>query len=118
MSEFYRHPDTADGLLGKCKACTRVDVRTNRAKRRDYYNEYDKARGRKRRKRRDLKKEKCRRATRAAIKRGELTAPACCQRCGAKDALEIHHINYDFPLWVLFLCRKCHANEHSIEGAL
>lgn len=34
----------ADGLLGKCKECTRKDARENRFARNDYYKEFDKKR--------------------------------------------------------------------------
>lgn len=29
ISDFYKHPKMADGYLGKCKLCTRSDVKTN-----------------------------------------------------------------------------------------
>jgi hypothetical protein len=31
-TEFYRHPEMGDGLLGKCKCCARKDVKINRDK--------------------------------------------------------------------------------------
>lgn len=36
-----------------------------------------------------------------------------CQNCGSKENLEKHHPNYDDPLWVLILCRKCHHAYHN-----
>ena len=47
LSEFYTHPKTADGHLGKCKSCTKEDTRINYANNRDYYVEYDKRRQKK-----------------------------------------------------------------------
>ena len=32
-AEFYRHPRNLDGRSGKCKECTKEDVRANRRKR-------------------------------------------------------------------------------------
>lgn len=44
LSEFYVHPKMRDGTLNKCKACTKADAKTTRAKKHDYYLEYDKSR--------------------------------------------------------------------------
>jgi hypothetical protein len=118
LTEFYRHPQMGDGHLGKCKACTRKDVRLNRSRKRDYYNEYDRARSKDRQKKRDSRKEQCRRVTRNAIKTGRLKVKSECERCGSSDRVQIHHPDYDFPMWVEFLCWRCHWDEHSKDGAL
>ena len=44
-----------------------------------------------------------------------------CQRCGATSKLDIHHVNYhnifDVQLSdLLTLCRRCHTQEHTING--
>src|SRR5689334_3195714 len=46
LAEFYKHPEMADGYLGKCKACTRTDTAVNRSRRAEYYKAYDRERGR------------------------------------------------------------------------
>lgn len=44
LEEFYKHPDMPDGRVNKCKECNKKDVRENFAKKREYYNNYDKER--------------------------------------------------------------------------
>jgi len=38
--------------------------------------------------------------------------PAACSRCGSTDKLVKHHPDYDKPLDVVWLCRKCHRKAH------
>jgi len=44
LDEFYKHPQTADGHFGKCKECTRKDVRQNRSDKIEQYRAYDRFR--------------------------------------------------------------------------
>lgn len=54
-----------------------------------------------------------------AIKRGEVTKPDACERCGktyrfkdGRTAIQGHHEDYTKPLEVIWLCQKCHFEEH------
>jgi 5-methylcytosine-specific restriction endonuclease McrA len=44
LSEYYKHPRTADGRMGKCKLCVSARVRKNRRERLEQYDRYEKAR--------------------------------------------------------------------------
>ena len=33
----------------------------------------------------------------------------CCELCGVKECLQMHHKDYTKPLEVITLCSKCHS---------
>ena len=35
-----------------------------------------------------------------------------CQQCGYKGRLDGHHPDYTRPLFIIWLCRRCHQREH------
>ena len=43
-TEFYAHPRMADGLLGKCKECTKADVKSRYVTKHDEVMEYERKR--------------------------------------------------------------------------
>ena len=135
VDEFYRHPAMADGRLGKCKACTRSDVRLNREARADQYRAYEQGRSRDperraaraaysrtgagagahRRARRDwIERNPEKRAAHVAVgnavRDGRLVRLGC-EVCGSERS-EAHHDDYTKPLDVRWLCRRHHADAH------
>jgi len=40
-TEYYRHPQMGDGFMGKCKECTKLDVKNRSIEKKDYVKEYD-----------------------------------------------------------------------------
>ena len=125
LTEFYKHPMMGDGHLGKCKECTRRDVRENYMKRRDQYLEYERKRSRtpERRAGIRLSQEKWSDHHRArillhnAVTRGRIVKPKECQDCGAATRLDGHHPDYTKPLDVVWVCRPCHGKRHRKEAA-
>lgn len=43
-----------------------------------------------------------------AIRRGVLTRPNACEKCGSAGFVEASHSDYSKPLLVQWLCRRCH----------
>lgn len=134
---FYKHPRMADGLLGKCKACTRSDVQKNRADNVDRYRSYDNdrallphrvvqreeyarspegrathARALAESNRRYPERVNARAIFRRAVKRGEVTPWSCCAvpECDRKP--QAHHPDYSRPLDVVWLCSTHHRAAH------
>lgn len=118
-AEFYKHPQMADGHLGKCKACTRADSTKN------YDTNLERERERRRRRgsgqtpeyRRayyekfPLKKQ-AHIATGNAIRDGKLVKGPC-ERCGTTERIHAHHDDYAKPLEVRWLCPKHHRQHHN-----
>ena len=109
-SEFYMHPQMADGLLGKCKPCTRADMSNSRGQKQ---RDYDRLRYKQRR-----HEHVARIAVQAAITNGTIVRPAGCWACGTEGATEAHHADYQNKLGVVFLCAPCHMQCHKMTTAL
>lgn len=122
ITEFYKHPMMADGHLGKCKECNKLDVRNNYRARKPRYQEYYKLRdqaGWRKQWRKDAQiryrktnPEKYRAHTIAsdAIRDGKLIRQPC-EKCGNLKS-EAHHDDYSKPLEVRWLCFKHHREFH------
>ncbi len=140
LSEFYRHPMMADGRLGKCKECTKRDVRKNYANNHEHYVAYDKARAMlphrvQMREEYQATKAGKRAAARAHKKQIELyphkykarvilgnavrdgkVKKLPCEVCGSTRRIHGHHEDYSRPLDVVWLCSKHHKERHLKKG--
>lgn len=138
FSEFYGHKKSADGYLGKCKECTKADVRKNYSEKKDQYRAYEKTRANlphRVQARKEYAKSAPgikagnmakmrwtsahpiqRGATIAlnnAVRDGRIQKPSTCSVCGiSTKRLEGHHDDYAFPLVVRWLCPSCHYDWH------
>lgn len=107
LSDFYTHPQMADGHLNKCKECARKDRKAHEtnnpsailATRLSACKKNPTARN-------------AYRAVEAAIKAGVICKPRKCSMCNRPDTktrIEAHHSDYTEPLDVIWLCTECHA---------
>ncbi len=131
LSEYYSHPRTTLGVLGRCKVCHRSEARRVRHENIDRYRSYDIARGklkhrmaarveRQRVKRREMGLEyrTAHKKTARAIASGKLIRPDHCARCKVDCFPQAHHDDYSKPLDVMWLCPICHAQRHLELGRL
>lgn len=129
MTDFYAHPQMADGHLGKCKDCTKNDMRVDRQTK-PRVREYDRERASlphrvllrqritKRWRAQHPERARAHKKTAHAIKDGSLIAPARCEGCGLNKRLDKHHPDYSKPLLVVWLCKPCHAIADKIRRRL
>ncbi len=124
-SDFYRHPQMADGLLGKCKECAKRDVRIDRAtspNAREYDAKRSKDPGRRKYSREHKPKrtpirQRAHNAVQRAVRSGKLIKPSECNRCGTDQVRIVgHHADYNKPLDVEWLCDLCHLRHHASKG--
>ena len=120
-AEFYKSSAMADGLLGKCKDCTKADVSAYRLANIEKIRKYDNQRANQphrvllanaqNRKWRaeDRRRTKCHNAVARAIRSGVLERQPC--KCGSVKTLA-HHESYDSPLVVRWFCQPCHKARH------
>jgi len=135
LSEYYKMRGMADGLLGKCKKCTCMDVREREirlskspewvlSERKRHREKSAKARacGRvlppnKEARKLALKKSRekypeknhARQCVSHAIRTGKMTRKPC-EKCG--ERAQAHHDDYSKPLEVMWLCPKHHGERH------
>lgn len=124
-SAFYRHSQMRDGLLGKCKDCTRRDVSANRHRRYAHYLEYERRRSENGKRLSSIRSRasswrkanpvavRAHRAVAKALRTGQLVRGACAV-CGGRPT-HAHHNDYARPLEVTWLCVPCHRSVHAKE---
>jgi hypothetical protein len=122
IDAFYKHPQMADGHLGKCKECAKRDVKAH-YERIGGNAKYERERFQ--RPERKASVAKCMRAMRArepikfkawgavsyAVRTGKLIKQPC-KLCASTVRVQAHHHDYTKPLDVEWLCFKCHR-EHA-----
>jgi len=134
-SEFYKHKHMKDGLLSKCKECSKKAsvewVKKNRQHRLEYMQEHRRKnadaikayesspaykashkKATKKYERGNRHKQKAHRLVRIAIAEGRLSKPSACSKCPATENIHGHHDDYSKPLEVRWLCDKCHRKHH------
>lgn len=121
LTDFYPHPQMADGHLNKCKECNKRDVKENYRANRGHYVEYEKRRFKtpvrkahvleyQRRRRKRSIKDSARTAVSNAVRDGKLVRLPC-EVCGDPKS-QGHHDDYTRPLDVRWLCFKHHREHH------
>ena len=117
--QFYRHKKMADGLLGKCKECTKQDVTKHRNDNLEEIRQYDRSRGNRQLPSYQIEyrhnhpdRSKANGAVARAIRSGKLNRPVACWHCGDQKRVVAHHADYSLPLAVSWLCQGCHMQVH------
>jgi hypothetical protein len=121
LEDFYPHPRMGDGRLGKCKECTKADVKANYAARRSQYAAYERWRNEqparrekkhgyeRRHNERHPDRYRARYLLGNAVRDGRVVRQPC-EVCGDPHA-EAHHEDYSRPLDVRWFCFLHHRED-------
>lgn len=120
INQFYVHPKMGDGHLGKCKECTKKDVKIRTIVFNDKVRAYDKKRYKGKRKndarRRAIiwktenpEKYRAHYLLGNAVRDKRIIRPNYCEVCGKECIPHGHHTDYSQPLFVVWLCAQCHG---------
>lgn len=140
FTEFYKHSAMKDGVLGKCKVCSRRDSSQNRHNKIGYYRAYDRQRANNPKRilsrkeyatssrgkaflrqgsnlwrKENPEKSRAHNAVAKAIASKRLQKKPC-SVCG-NPKVQAHHDDYTKPLDVEWLCTSCHALHHKMQRA-
>lgn len=122
-SHFHKHRATRDGLQYACKLCQAEHTRKSQIAFPERHNANTKRSSLKFQSQHGISraslwmrnnKDKRRLYNKAyyALRRKQ-TPPDTCSMCGVKSSdIHAHHIDYNKPLEVVWLCRECHLAEH------
>ena len=137
LSDFYKHPEMADGHLNKCAVCVKSGVAKHREANLEKIREYDRKRSnqphRVDARNKYIKTEAGKKAKKKAkdaynkrhpmkyaahvitnnyVRDGKLIPESFCSACNSTEKIEGHHDDYTKPLDVRWLCEKCHKEWH------
>lgn len=54
-------------------------------------------------------------AVQRALRTGDLVRPGACENCGKRCKVQGHHVDYEQPLMVAWLCKKCHIRADQVR---
>lgn len=120
LDAFNRDRRSPDGRQSYCRDCSRSAVSEAEATRPNRPSKKASVAARRRAKaeyrRRHPQKHRAHQAVAKAVHRGQIVKPSACERCErptAAEHLHGHHHDYDKPLEVEWLCRRCHVASHT-----
>ena len=123
ISEYNKHPNMADGHIGKCRDCRNKHAKQYRLDNREKINAYQRQyrkteRGKELRAISDKKYQKAfpekinaKQVIYTGIQRGKIKRLPC-EVCGSSVDVHAHHSDYTKPRQIVWLCRQHHMEEH------
>lgn len=124
LSDFHRHPETADGHVGICKVCHSARMRRRRLETLKEAQARDRERaslphrkgaaGEKNARYLAANPEKRKAHWRInnALRKKHIVKPTICSVCEVESLVHGHHDDYSKPLEVRWLCAFCHGAVH------